>query len=86
MKHCRFVTGDLRVSKHKVRGLEITAEDGFVFSIYVTEEPAFTILGRINAWHYEIKGDKISLTGVGSNSVNYEPHFHQTITNWTLLS
>ena len=85
MKHCKFITNEITLFNHIVRGLEIT-EDHVVFSIYVTKEPAFSIENKLNTWHYEISKDStITLTGVGNDSVNYGPEFHKTITNWPLV-
>lgn len=87
MKHCKFITEEITQFNHIIRGLEITAEDGFIFSIYVTKEPAFSIKGKLNTWHYELSNNetKISLTGTGSHSVKFEPYFHKTITSWDLI-
>jgi len=84
---CKFITEEIEMFNHKVRGLEIVAEDGFTFSIYVTREPAFVVEGKLHTWHYELSENdtKISLTGVGSHSVNFDPNFHKTITNWDLI-
>lgn len=59
---------------HLVQMLEIQCPNGYVGCIYVTREPAFTIKG-INTWHYDLSDDgtKITLKGIGTNSVNFGP-------------
>lgn len=87
MKSCRFVTHEVMMFNHLVRGLEITCENGFVETIYVTKEPAFARL-EFHSWHYELSPDGkfISLTGIINNSVNFGDQIcHVTITNWPLL-
>ena len=88
MKSCRFVTHEVHLFNRVVRGLEITCENGFVETIYVTREPAYAISGLFHSWHYEVSpdGKSISLTGVGKDSVNFgDQNCHETITNWPLL-
>lgn len=86
MKSCRFVTNEVYIFSHAVRGLEITCENGFKETIYVTKGPAFCIANQFNSWHYDISIDgKITLKGIGTDSVNFGPECHETITNWPLL-
>lgn len=88
---CEFLTGNTRLHGHIVRLLEIICANGFVGTIFVTKEAAFTLNleTTINTWHYELleNNTKITLTGPGNHSVKFKKpdgsnYCHETITNW----
>lgn len=92
--HCTLIPGTVHIEGHTCRILEITCPNGYTDSIYVTEEPAFSIkadLLSLNVWHYTISqdGKRISLLGMnGQNSVNFKSIHpdgcHETIIDWEL--
>lgn len=89
---CKFLTGNTRLHNHVVRFLEITCSNGFIGTIFVTKEAAFTLnlaTSTINTWHYELSENdtKITLTGQAKHSVKFKKpdgsnYCHETIINW----
>ena len=81
---CRFIDEETHLLGHKVRLLEIECDNGYIGQIYVTKKPAFQI-NNLNTWHYDMTGNKITLTGIGNNSVKFMGESgelcHVTITN-----
>ena len=93
--HCKFLTETQSLYGHNLRTLEITCPNGFVGIIYTTKDEAFEKpLGDVmlRVWHYSISDDgkRITLTGVGRNSVDFASVIpnscHETITDWPLES
>ena len=87
---CIFWEGETSFEGHIVRVLEITCPNGYHGLIHVTKEPAFSLNysgGQHNVWHYALDGDRITLTGVGNNSVKFVGYdgaeiCHVTVTDW----
>lgn len=91
---CRFIGQEREFADdplhRKVRGLEITFEDGFVGCIYVTKGEEFEGWHeRLNVWHYEISpdGTKITLKNFHHlSSVDMLDGLHHVhIERWPLL-
>jgi hypothetical protein len=91
---CRFIGEEREFADdpqhRKVRGLEITFEDGFIGCIYVTSGEEFEGWhDRLNTWHYELSpdGTKITLKNFKhASSVDLgDGKHHVVIEGWPLL-
>jgi hypothetical protein len=82
------MSDELRDGDLVYRVLEVHCRNGFVGHVRVSAQPACW-RGAWPVWHYEIWQGRITLTGVGSNSIKFlkpdgTESAHPTVANWPL--
>jgi hypothetical protein len=85
---CVFVSDDLTDGDLIYRILEVHCKNGFIGHIRVSAQPA-RWHGTWPIWHYEVKDQRITLIGVGHDSIKFlkpdgSEYAHPTVADWPL--